>query len=242
VARHRSPRDHRAQPLPPVHLRGPVGRARQPAVPVLLLGHAAVATTVAAGGTVAVAQGDPVPTMHENLLATGSATTLERAEQRASVEPVSVEPETFDPAALVKAVRLEQARVEREERARAAAARCRAGFGRVKPWVAQAGGLLRCEFDIATAFGVARRSTPSDHPRGLAIDFRADRATGDALAQCALDNMQALSIKYVIWRQRINYGNGWEPMEDRGSPTANHMGHVHISFDARPRGAGLASC
>ena len=78
--------------------------------------------------------------------------------------------------------------------------------------------------------------------RGLAIDFRADRATGDALARCALDNMRALSIKYVIWQQRINYGDGWEPMEDRGSPTANHMGHVHISFDARPGGSGVASC
>lgn len=40
--------------------------------------------------------------------------------------------------------------------------------------------------------------------------------------------MQALSIKYVIWRQWINYGNGWESMEDRGSPTANHLSHVHI--------------
>jgi hypothetical protein len=74
VARHRSPRDRSAQPLPSAHPRGPgTGSARQPAVHVLLLGHAAVATTVAAGGTVAVAQGDPVPTMHENPLATSSA-------------------------------------------------------------------------------------------------------------------------------------------------------------------------
>jgi hypothetical protein len=241
VARHRSPRDHRAQPFPPAHPRGPGRRARQPAVHVLLLGHAVVAATVATTGTLAVAQGDPVPTMPENLLAMGSATE-DPPGPRASVEPVSAEPAAFDPAALVKAVRLEQARVEREERARAEAARCRAGFGPVKPWVATAGGILRCEFDIATVFGVAQRSTTSDHPRGLALDFRADRATGDALAQCALGNMRALSIKYVIWQQRINYGNGWEPMEDRGSPTANHMGHVHISFDARPGGGGRASC
>jgi hypothetical protein len=200
-----------------------------------------VATAVAATGTLAGVHGAPVPTMHENLLGMGSATEDVQG-QLASVEPISAEPEVFDPAALVKAVRLEQARAEWEERARAAATRCRAGFGPVKPWVAQAAGLLRCEFDIGTVFGVAQRSTASDHPRGLAIDFRADRATGDALARCALNNMRALSIKYVIWQQRINFGDGWEPMEDRGSPTANHVGHVHISFDARQGGSGVASC
>ena len=160
----------------------------------------------------------------------------------ASVGPVLPDPVPVDVAALVKAAGMAEAQAEREARRREAAEeqrRCGAGtsgFGPVKPWVAQVGQVLRCEFDIATVGGVARRSTPSDHPHGLALDFRADPAPGDALAQCALDNMRAFSIKYVIWQQRINYGSGWEPMEDRGSPTANHMGHVHISFDARPRG------
>ncbi|WP_211366878.1 hypothetical protein [Pseudonocardia kunmingensis] len=210
-----------------------------------------MATTVATAGTLTVVHGDVIPTFHENLLAASSApedAALGLSGLRASVEPVAPDPEPFDPAALVKAVSFEHARAEREARAREAAAeraRCqadRAGFGAVKPWVAQAGGLLRCEFDIATVGGVAQRASASDHPRGLAMDFRADRATGDALAECALDNMRALSVKYVIWRQRINYGEGWEPMEDRGSPTGNHMGHVHISFDSRPSGTGPASC
>ncbi|WP_198961622.1 hypothetical protein [Pseudonocardia sp. MH-G8] len=210
-----------------------------------------MATTVATVGTLTVVQGDTVPTMHESLLAASSASEdlpPGISGLRASVEPVTPDPEPFDPAALVKAVGFEHARAEREARAREAAAeraRCeadRTGFGAVKPWVAQAGGLLRCEFDIATVGGVAQRATASDHPRGLAMDFKADRATGDALADCALDNMRALSVKYVIWRQRINYGDGWEPMEDRGSATGNHMGHVHISFDSRPSGADPASC
>lgn len=38
---------------------------------------------------------------------------------------------------------------------------------------------------------------------------------------------------YVIWKQRIisanRLGEGWRPMEDRGSPTQNHMDHVHVS-------------
>jgi hypothetical protein len=125
----------------------------------ILLGHAAVATTVAAVGTLAVeSQDDAVPTMHEGLVATILAAEAEGAapdvsELRASIEPMAPDPETFDAAALVKAVGLEEARAEREARAREAEARCRSnrsGFGPVKPWVAQAGGFLRCEFDIAT--------------------------------------------------------------------------------------------
>jgi hypothetical protein len=243
VARHRSPRGRRPQQLQPARPCEPRAARRQPAAHVLILGPAAVATTVATIGTLVVeSQGDGVPTFHENVLATSAASEYAPgyAEQR-SIEPVTPDPEPFDAAALVKAVGLGEARAERER----AEARCRSnrrGFGPVKPWVAQAGGLLRCEFDIATVGGVARRSTPSDHPLGLALDFKADRATGDALAQCALENMRALSIKYVIWRQRINYGDGWEPMENRGSAVANHMGHVHISFEARPSGSALPSC
>jgi hypothetical protein len=45
--------------------------------------------------------------------------------------------------------------------------------------------------------------------------------------------MRVFSIKYVIWQKRINYGSGWEPLEDRGVPHGHHEGHVHISFEAR---------
>ena len=39
-------------------------------------------------------------------------------------------------------------------------------------------------------------------------------------------------MKYVIWRQRYwEPGGSWEPMEDRGSPTANHMDHVHVTVN-----------
>ena len=57
-----------------------------------------------------------------------------------------------------------------------------------------------------------------------------DRATGNALAACALRDQKALGVSYVIWRQRINFGSGWKPMEDRGGVTANHFDHVHVSF------------
>lgn len=78
--------------------------------------------------------------------------------------------------------------------------------------------------------GRAARSSSSDHPDGLAIDFMVSTSTGDALAAYVLENQSRFGVKYVIWRQRYNDGGGWSYMEDRGSSTANHYDHVHVSF------------
>jgi len=51
-------------------------------------------------------------------------------------------------------------------------------------------------------------------------------------------NREELGVSYVIWRQRIDTGSGFRPMADRGSPTANHFDHVHVSFEP---GAGSGS-
>jgi hypothetical protein len=72
----------------------------------------------------------------------------------------------------------------------------------------------------------------------LALDIRTSSVYGaadnypfgDRLAQFALEHQSSHRIWYVIYRQRINYGNGWEWMEDRGSITQNHYDHVHVSF------------
>ena len=68
----------------------------------------------------------------------------------------------------------------------------------------------------------------------LAADFMVynDRAKGDAVAQYVIDNAARFNVQYVIWQQRIYNigGSGWTAMEDRGSATANHMDHVHVSF------------
>lgn len=108
-------------------------------------------------------------------------------------------------------------------------------LGAVKPFVRDAANFLGCLFGKPTMYGVAGRGGASDHPGGKAVDFMVDRATGDALADCALRNKAALGITYVIWRQRINTGSGWKAMEDRGGITANHYDHVHVSFGS---GAG----
>jgi hypothetical protein len=111
------------------------------------------------------------------------------------------------------------------------------GLGRVKSHVREAAQFLGCRFDEPTMLGIAGRGGPSDHPNGLALDFMVDRATGDALAACVLENKEALGVTYVIWRQRMNDGGGWERMEDRGGATANHFDHVHVSFAKKGGGA-----
>ncbi|GAA3085307.1 coiled-coil domain-containing protein [Streptosporangium carneum] len=79
-----------------------------------------------------------------------------------------------------------------------------------------------------------------EHPLGRACDFMMSTGgtvpsaenvrLGDELAAWALKNKERLGVKYVIWRQRINTGSGWRAMSDRGSVTANHFDHVHISM------------
>ncbi|EQL27687.1 hypothetical protein BDFG_09519 [Blastomyces dermatitidis ATCC 26199] len=56
-----------------------------------------------------------------------------------------------------------------------------------------------------------------------------------------MNNHKSLNVMYVIWGQKIwNPSNGeaptawenWRDMEDRGSVTANHWDHPHVSFNA----------
>lgn len=77
------------------------------------------------------------------------------------------------------------------------------------------------------------------HPAGLALDFMTDdiadgTSVGDRLADHLIANATEVGVSYIIWRQRIwspeRVGEGWRAMEDRGSPTQNHMDHVHLSL------------
>jgi hypothetical protein len=115
-------------------------------------------------------------------------------------------------------------------------------LGRVKPQARAAAEFLGCAFGEPTVLGVAGRANASDHPKGLAVDFMVDRATGDKLAACAIRDREALGINYVIWRQRIDTGSGFRAMPDRGGPTANHFDHVHISFEPGAAPGAPAAC
>ncbi|MFD9701825.1 hypothetical protein [Lentzea sp. NPDC059081] len=102
----------------------------------------------------------------------------------------------------------------------------------VKPHVAQVGHHVAGKFGVEDIGGATGRGGSGEHPIGLALDFMVDTATGNSLADYVLANRKAFGVTYVIWRQRYNDGSGFTPMEDRGSPTANHMDHVHVSFQA----------
>lgn len=107
------------------------------------------------------------------------------------------------------------------------------------PFVAEAGRHIMEKFGLLESLigGRGGRTNVSDHPSGHALDFMVNRVTGDKLADYVLANADLLSVKYVIWRQRIKFpGGSWKIMEDRGGATANHYDHVHVSFLQSPTG------
>ena len=91
--------------------------------------------------------------------------------------------------------------------------------------------------EVTSTFGVSTVLTRPGHSptQQLAADFMvyADSAKGNAVAQYVIDNAERFNVEYVIWQQRIFIigGSGWRAMEDRGSVTANHYDHVHVSFN-----------
>lgn len=72
-----------------------------------------------------------------------------------------------------------------------------------------------------------------EHAAGRALDIMISSDTGTAIAEFVRANAGALGVSEVIWRQRIwttqRAGEGWRWMEDRGSSTANHYDHVHVT-------------
>lgn len=114
-------------------------------------------------------------------------------------------------------------------------------LGPVKPWVRAAAEEVGRRFHIASVGGWGTRPNATDHDDGLALDFMT--RNGAALAEYVRANARRLGVTYVIWSQHIwsvaRSGEGWRLMEDRGSDTANHKDHVHVSFTtSAPAGGG----
>jgi hypothetical protein len=91
--------------------------------------------------------------------------------------------------------------------------------------------------------GCYRPGNDGEHSLGRACDFMLSTGgvmptasniqKGYDIAAWAQANASRLGIMYIIYRQHIwdirMASSGWVPMEDRGSITANHYDHVHIS-------------
>ncbi|MDR1450484.1 MAG: hypothetical protein LBI84_09885 [Propionibacteriaceae bacterium] len=95
-------------------------------------------------------------------------------------------------------------------------------------------------FPAIKTVGGYRAGDWGEHGRGLALDVMIPGWSGDGaalgseIAAWFQDNAGPLGVDYIIWQQRFwQVGmSGWQLMGDRGSPTQNHMDHVHISFKA----------
>jgi uncharacterized protein YgiM (DUF1202 family) len=90
------------------------------------------------------------------------------------------------------------------------------------------------EFPSVSSYG-GTRGGGGAHAEGRALDIMVggNSSLGDAIADFVRSHYKALGVSEVIWQQRIwtvqRSSEGWRPMEDRGSPTANHMDHVHVT-------------
>jgi hypothetical protein len=84
-----------------------------------------------------------------------------------------------------------------------------------------------------SSFGGYRAGDPGDHGSGRAVDIMVSGQPGRDIARYVQTHSRELHVTYVIYEQKIwlagNPISQWKPMEDRGSRTANHYDHVHVS-------------
>lgn len=73
------------------------------------------------------------------------------------------------------------------------------------------------------------------HAEGRALDIMigSNQSLGKQIADYVRSHAKELGVSEVIWAQHIwtvqRSSEGWRAMEDRGSTTANHYDHVHVS-------------
>jgi len=86
-------------------------------------------------------------------------------------------------------------------------------------------------FPEITLYGTFRGD--GEHAQGIAIDIMVSGDRGWQVAEFVRAHYAELGVSYVIYSQNIwsveRSGEGWRGMEDRGSTTANHYDHVHVT-------------
>lgn len=86
-------------------------------------------------------------------------------------------------------------------------------------------------FPEITTYGTFRGD--GEHSQGLAVDIMVSGERGWEVAEFVRAHYAELGVSYVIYSQSIwsveRSGEGWRGMEDRGSTTANHYDHVHVT-------------
>jgi uncharacterized protein YraI len=88
------------------------------------------------------------------------------------------------------------------------------------------------EFPEITTYGTLRGGG-GDHSLGKAVDIMVSGDRGWQVAEFVRKYYSELGVSYIIYSQQIwsveRSSEGWRGMEDRGSATANHYDHVHVS-------------
>jgi hypothetical protein len=88
-------------------------------------------------------------------------------------------------------------------------------------------------FPDVTSYGGVRPDG-GEHSEGRALDIMvSSSALGDEIADWVRANAASLGASEVLWAQHIwtveRGSEGWRLFEDRGSVTANHNDHVHVT-------------
>ena len=90
-------------------------------------------------------------------------------------------------------------------------------------------------FPAVSTWGGLRPGDDGDHGTGQALDIMvySNSTLGQQIADYVQANASALGVSEILWSQHIwsveRASEGWRWLEDRGSVTANHYDHVHVS-------------
>ena len=86
-------------------------------------------------------------------------------------------------------------------------------------------------FPEITTYGTFRGD--GEHAEGLAVDIMTSGDRGWQVAEFVRAHYSELGVNYIMYSQRIwsvdRASEGWRYVEDRGSATANHYDHVHVT-------------
>ena len=114
----------------------------------------------------------------------------------------------------------------------------------LKPNAVKVLNAVRKNWPQIKTIGTVRPDALPDHPSGRALDLmipnyksKAGKQLGYDLSRWLQKRHTELGINYIIWDQRIwnvqRAGSGWRSMGSRGSDSANHKNHIHVTVLAK---------
>lgn len=114
----------------------------------------------------------------------------------------------------------------------------------LKPNAVKVLNAVRQNWPQIKSIGTVRPDPLPDHPSGRALDLmipnyksKAGKKLGRDLSRWLQDRQGELGINYIIFDQQIwnvqRDSQGWRNMASRGSDSANHKNHVHVTVLAK---------